>query len=316
MDLRRLIFGTASVVDDRAQRVEIVTSAEMLAPLTPFQRLVLWRWLGPTLVLVLVVSFFVAPEVMIALMFMMWWVPPLVAFLLIGSRRRRLLALPRGALAAGLCGGCAYRIEEQHAEPDGKRVCPECGGAWIANAPPPPPAEAAAIFRRHYVLWYGRTMLGSPTIRDHRGGIMPRMTRVDPASVAELRSLQIRGLAGSHGSSPLSENRTRSGIALMVLAFFVFGFAVNFASDLSGTVLLGGLLLPVVLGLAGAWLVKGGSFELDHVAVLRAGLCPACTHPISGATPEVDGCAKCPSCWAAWRATDIGTTPSTLRREP
>ncbi len=316
MDLRRLIFGTATVVDDRAQRVEIVTSAEMLAPLTPFQRLVLWRWLGPALLLALVVSFFVAPEVMLALSLILCWLPPIVVLLLIGSRRRRLLALSRGALAAGLCGGCAYRIEEQHAEPDGKRVCPECGGAWIANAPPPPPAEADVVFRRHYAMWYGRTMLGSPTIRDDRGCIMPRVARSQPEEAAILHELQIRGLAYSSGPASAWVPPTVAGIVMLGLAIIALVVLYEFGPRWTWTTVAVLLALVALLAGAAALLLWRTHYGLDRAGILRAGLCPACTLPISPDSPEADGCVKCPSCWAAWRATEVGTTPSTLRREP
>jgi hypothetical protein len=305
VELRRLIFGTATVVDDRAQRVEIVTSAEMLAPLTTLQRILLWRWLGPAFFLAIAISAFAAPEVVLALLFMLWWLIPVVVFLLIGSRNRRLLALSRGALAAGLCGACGYRIEDQHTAADGKRVCPECGGAWMANAPPPPPDEAAVIFRRHYALWYGRTMVGSPTIRDDRGCLMPRMARNQPEEAATLHALGIRGLAYSSGPTAVWVKRTVVGIVMLLLALFVLAGISEFGPRWSWTAISVTLSLAALLAGAGAFLIWRTHFSLDRAGILRAGLCPACTQPISGATPEADGCVKCPSCWAAWRATDI-----------
>ena len=46
---------------------------------------------------------------------------------------KRIAATPtrrQGSLALGLCPGCGYSIVELEAEPDGCRVCPECGAAW------------------------------------------------------------------------------------------------------------------------------------------------------------------------------------------
>lgn len=42
------------------------------------------------------------------------------------ERRRRCEALA----ACGRCGGCGYDLAEVDEEPDGCRVCPECGTAW------------------------------------------------------------------------------------------------------------------------------------------------------------------------------------------
>lgn len=39
----------------------------------------------------------------------------------------------RAVLSIGHCPSCAYRIFDIEAEPDGCRVCPECGGAWKLN---------------------------------------------------------------------------------------------------------------------------------------------------------------------------------------
>ncbi len=46
--------------------------------------------------------------------------------------RDRASILPVASLLAAFCrcGGCAYRLDEIMPEPDGCRVCPECGAAW------------------------------------------------------------------------------------------------------------------------------------------------------------------------------------------
>ena len=312
MDLRRLIFGTATVVDDRAQRVEIVTSAEMLVPLGWWGRLLLWRWLGPSLLIAVVGVGVVIPVVFLA----GGWFIVLVGLFSIGSRERRMAALSRGALAAGLCGACGYRIEDRHLDADGCRVCPECGGAWIANAPPPSPDQAAVLFRQHFIAWYSCIMVGSSTTRDDRGIIMPRRSRSDPAECRELHALGIRGLAGSAGPTVLGTHRDKVGLRLFLGGLFA-AVAMLYLLPLAGAAVarFGALAALGAMG-TGAWIYLRGNVGLDRAGVLRASLCPACTQPISGARPEADGCAKCPSCWAAWRATEIGSRPPATRSEP
>ncbi len=308
--LRRLL-GVATVVDDRAQRVEIVTSAEMLAPLTPLQRVLLWRWLSPVVVLAVLATLVAVPEIAGPLVMVF----PIVGFFVIGSRERKLAALSRGALAAGLCGGCGYRIDDQHLQADQRRVCPECGGAWVANAAPPPPAEADVLFRRNFAAWYSRTRVGTLAVRDHRGMIMPCLERTDPEERRQIHAICTHGQTRVHGFFVGPGSRRTVGVLLGVSGTLVV--AVQFDSTPSGS-LFGFLVFLFGLLMVGAGCVLhwSGRDLAGRVAILRAGLCPACTLPISGATPEADGCVKCPSCWAAWRATDIGTTPSTLRREP
>ncbi len=45
----------------------------------------------------------------------------------------------RGLLGLGLCPGCGYQVAKLATEPDGCRVCPECGAAWKLDAPASPP---------------------------------------------------------------------------------------------------------------------------------------------------------------------------------
>lgn len=54
-----------------------------------------------------------------------------------GIRAARMASrdIARQYVRAGLCPSCGYRLPDVPPDPDGCRVCPECGGAW--RAPPP-----------------------------------------------------------------------------------------------------------------------------------------------------------------------------------
>lgn len=48
------------------------------------------------------------------------------------ARRTMITRLKRIYLDAGICASCGYGLRDIPPEPDGCRVCPECGGAWRA----------------------------------------------------------------------------------------------------------------------------------------------------------------------------------------
>lgn len=67
------------------------------------------------------------------------FVGPLLIPFTVASRATRISAadIARQYVRAGLCPSCGYRLPDVPPEPDGCRVCPECGGAWR----PPGPAR-------------------------------------------------------------------------------------------------------------------------------------------------------------------------------
>ncbi len=58
---------------------------------------------------------------------------PLVFFAVALPRERRERA--KVLTMRGCCGACGYGIQHVASEPDGCRVCPECGGAWRLRTP-------------------------------------------------------------------------------------------------------------------------------------------------------------------------------------
>ncbi|MEX2219226.1 MAG: hypothetical protein WD749_10765 [Phycisphaerales bacterium] len=55
---------------------------------------------------------------------------PLLIARKIAFRRGRLRAVLRRCLSEGLCPACGYSLRGVPDQPDGCRVCPECGAAW------------------------------------------------------------------------------------------------------------------------------------------------------------------------------------------
>ncbi len=286
--LRRLL-GVATVVDDRAQHIEIAPSSETLALLGRWQRLMLWRWAMPAYVVLVVMVVAAIP----------WLVCPLVGFSLIfiplgiGSRSRRLAALSRAALAAGACGGCGYRIEDRHVAEDGLRVCPECGGAWLANAPAPHDVLVPFTFQRHYRGWYRVIRWGMPTIRDDRGQILPQR-------VSGTHALMLGSRAAKRGIFRMLAASAILWGGLVVAGFMVFVTYPEWFSTFS----FAGMAVTLLGMLAiGAW--TASNLQIGRADALEVAACPACGTDLGESPTEADGCAKCASCWAAWRAAEV-----------
>ncbi len=290
MSTLRRILGVATVVDDRARPIEILPSPEMLALLSRWQRLMLWRWAMPAYVVLVVLVLIPLP----------WLICPLVGVSLvfmplgIGSRSRRLAALSRAALAAGACGGCGYRIEDRHVAKDGLRVCPECGGAWLANAPTPQDVLVPFTFQRHYRGWYRVIRWGMPTIRDDRGQILPQRVTGPWAPMLDARAAR---RAGSQVT--LAAALLWAGVALAcVVLISIFGQYAALPVGVVG-------MIVIAVGTVAIGILYARALQIGRRDALGVCACPACGTDLSNSSTESDGCAKCPSCWAAWRATDI-----------
>lgn len=294
------LLGVATVVDDRARQIEIVPSPEALALLSRWQRLMLWRWATPAYVAAVVIVVAAIP----------WLVCPLVGFSLIfiplgiGSRSRRLAALSRAALAAGACGGCGYRIEDRHVAEDGLRVCPECGGAWLANAPTPQAVLVPFTFQRHYRGWYRVIRWGMPTIRDDRGQILPQR-------VSGKHALTLGSTAAKRGILRLLAASAVIWVGMMVAGFMVFVTYPEWFSRFSLAGMAVTLVGMVAIGVSTAW-----SLQVGRGDALAVAACPACGTDLGESPPEADGCVKCASCWAAWRAAEVRWPVEVPAREP
>lgn len=94
----------------------------------------------------------------------------LVAFVFVQIRilrwcaERRMAREVAGTIAAhGLCGSCAYTMQDLPPDPDGCVLCPECGSAWEAERMTRAhwlPEKATLFARRYLTPWALLTLSG------------------------------------------------------------------------------------------------------------------------------------------------------------
>lgn len=77
-------------------------------------------------------------------------------------------------LDSSLCPCCAYDLRALPEEPDGCRVCPECGAAWSLRQRPPEPPSAAFLMGRALSPSLSRLPAGPRTLPYALGSALRR----------------------------------------------------------------------------------------------------------------------------------------------
>lgn len=243
------------------------------------------------------------------------------------ARRAAAGNLARTAVAEGVCGACAYSLQDLATEPDGCLVCPECGAAWRAERITRPHWEGANAGVTYQPGWLRRTVFNIPSPRDllapdDRGRFVPVMDSylklLPPARRAEWGRARRRALVSRLRAVGRVPRALLAVVAtlpcwLVVGALFVasgFSIAGPPARGVSPELLWVAVVMTGVaclIGLAVFWSNRFGP-PLKLVPVFRAaGVCASCGEDLGGVAAASDGCRACPECGAAWRIE--GTAP-------
>lgn len=217
----------------------------------------------------------------------------------------------RAWLAAhNACGACGYRLDDSPAEPDGMRMCPECGAAWHKDRvthPAPQPDEPQRLER----LLALRMDVGGVT--DCRGvplrRPMPRrmdewleIHRLDAAAKSKLEAVERRLYAKRFRSM----RRIAFPVSLALVAFLCWAIVRD--PERWPQVMMVGFLLAAMLAFVFYRLVSLADLPPDiALRVSRRGICPGCARPLPPRErAQFDGCVCCEACGLAWKARPRG----------
>jgi hypothetical protein len=207
-----------------------------------------------------------------------------------GRRAQRAVAL---LAALRRCAACGYDLSVIIPEPDGCRLCPECGAAWRLPASAPELPDSSAD---------DESLFSDLQARDDRGRVV-FLGAADPGE-------RTAGKRGRRDRSAGEVVPMWAGLLFIVCLFgpwifFVLGPFDGSNPGLPGTVVILGMSASISAGLAvvflSTWRATG---KARKRAALGAGRCPSCLHSLAGQSPEQDGCAVCPECGAAWRVPE------------
>jgi|GEM_PF-699040 len=247
----------------------------------------------------------------------------------IWARRAAAGNLARTAVAEGVCGACAYSLQDLATEADGCLVCPECGAAWRAERITRPHWEGANAGVTYQPGWLKRSVFNIPSPRDmlapdDRGRFVPVMDSylklLPPARREEWGRARRRALVSrlrAVGWVPRALLAVVSTLPCWLVggALWVgsgFSIAGPPARGVTPELLwLAGVMAAVacLIGLAVYWSNRFGP-PLKLVPVFRAaGVCASCGQDLGGVAVASDGCRACPDCGAAWRAEGVGAVP-------
>jgi hypothetical protein len=251
-----------------------------------------------------------------------------IAALLI-RKRERVSRIASLLAAHGRCGGCAYSLEAIPPEPDGCRICPECGAAWhkdrhvfTAQQPTEPvpttpasPLLANQLHRDFATDPLVARTLGSdeaasnPKLDDDRGVPMdqpwiwpPKWFGRRSANVVLEAKLQL--IAQETGANV---NR-RLFRMLFVGAIIVtpVTMIITLEFDLDPAVF---VIVPAILLLLGFTFFKSLSDTAERAtrreAVRQLRMCCNCGHALPNDPPKTfDHCTPCTHCGRAWKQTE------------
>ena len=258
------------------------------------------------------------------------------AWLFISKRlnRERESVSPIASLLAahGRCGGCAYRLDEILPEPDGCRVCPECGAAWhkdrhvftpqlnthATSTLSTPPPLANQLHRDIATDPFVAKTLGSrqgashPKLDDDRGVPMDHPWTWPPKwlgrrSADVVLEAKLRLLA----RDTIANVRRRLLRFIPILA--IIGAAITTpivtlsADEFS---LLPLLIVPLIfLILAAAVFTVLSDTAIERAtrreAVRQLRMCCNCGHALPDGPPKTfDHCTPCTHCGRAWKQTE------------
>lgn len=235
--------------------------------------------------------------------------------------------------AHGRCGGCAYRLDEILPEPDGCRVCPECGAAWHKdrhvftaqlNTPATstlstPPPLANQLQRDIATDPFVAKTLGSrdtasrPKLDDDRGVPMDHPWSWPPKwlgrrSADVVLEAKLRLIA-----KDTSAKVTRRLILFLPLGT-VIGAAItttivtlsSYEFDPAPLVIVP--LIFLILAVAVFKLLSDTAIEraTRREAVRQLRMCCNCGHALPDGPPKTfDNCTPCTHCGRAWKQAEV-----------
>ncbi len=252
------------------------------------------------------------------------WISIIAAILVLRfwARRESRSNLARTAVAEGLCGACAYSLQDLPQEPDGCLKCPECGAAWRPERITRPHwAEAALV--GYDPPWWKRTVFNIPRPRDllapdDRGRFVTIMDSylklLPPARRAEWGRPRVRALrrqlrtVGAMPRAILAVVMTFPCIllAIMVATFGQFnltGPPNRIPPEMWYTI---GFFVAIglVIGFAFYRSNRFGPPRKLTPVFRAASVCASCGADLPK-VPAADGCVDCPECGAGWRLDGV-----------
>jgi len=220
--------------------------------------------------------------------------PPRSGFAHLSARLRR-----------GACPCCAYDYGEAPVEPDGCRVCSECGAAW-RPASEDGEADEENEAEHEYVDADGRSLRDIEETEGCSG--LPDYGPPRPSTVCEVLDLlgNPRNILPQRvpQPQPLGVLGTFPSARWLLLLMFVACAAsiaaargLSLAPARSGVFLPGSCVVSLCLALfAARRVVRYESAARQARVWLEARSCLACESPLT----EASGCLRCPACGAAW----------------
>jgi hypothetical protein len=249
------------------------------------------------------------------------------------NREREWVSPIASLLAAhGRCGGCAYRLDEILPEPDGCRVCPECGAAWHKdrhvftaqlNAPATstlstPPPLANQLQRDIATDPFVAKTLGSrqsashPKLDDDRGVPMDHPWSWPPKWLGR-RSADVVLEAKLRLLARDTTAKVRRRLLRFIPILAIIGAAITTpivtlsADEFS---LLPLLIVPLIfLILAAAVFTVLSDTAIERAtrreAVRQLRMCCNCGHALPSDPPKTfDNCTPCTHCGRAWKEAE------------
>ncbi|MBI1189270.1 MAG: hypothetical protein GC200_01125 [Tepidisphaera sp.] len=209
--------------------------------------------------------------------------------------------------ASNRCGACAYPLVDVPIEPDGVRLCPECGCAWhkdrATNPAPAPDDKKRVIEALTRVSGLALDDRGVPLpikLRSVGGWLDDKALKGEAAELLEMHHRKTRA------------RRTREGAFFGLIMWLVLaGLTIFIFIDLRDVGLMA-TSLGLVTVLIGVWVIahifKGLPADEICTPILAHACCPGCAEPLNGALQgpaTFDACVNCPACGMAWKRERI-----------
>ncbi|MFK7884469.1 MAG: hypothetical protein AB8F26_09850 [Phycisphaerales bacterium] len=225
-------------------------------------------------------------------------------------RKGALNQLARTAVAEGVCGSCAFPLEQVPIEDDGCVICPECGAAWNHERIVQPfwesPPRQMLQTGFPLAIMPGVLPIANLFAPDDRGRYVQtpdsRLMRLLPDVKASIPKVELKRIRRGTRRIGLP---WRLALAMFLsvfpaLLFYVAWILFRDQEMLGFWIVLGlGLMvaIPVVL------VPFGAAFNTPHQTsrvISRHGRCGSCMLPLNGAPTDQAGRVICQSCGSCW----------------
>lgn len=285
--------------------------------------------------LIIIIGFVIASLASLILPALPRWIvvaPIVVSVVCIAALRARHAVNLRSSayadlfLREGRCPGCAYVLDGVTDEPDGCRVCPECGGAWkrerIGSSTDQSAAQREYRRRVHQATGLARwipPLRGTLTVidaREHAASISnPRLRNLDDETAARIGPQRIDAIRKGTGWNQRGKGGLVAGGFMLSAIMNALSFRPTPLPASSARTILS-IVMPIATLILGVWLmvlavgVFIGDAALSAKQVARVfvaeGVCPQCLADLPE-TPATDGARVC-RCGAAWKPDQSAAT--------